>query len=1100
MTDQAGFTPAGALMVRSGEAFALPLILQNGAGENQDLLGRSFVLSFRFSRASEPFLSVAGVLADDRFSVSFMVSAENATAIYEAGLSRALQGDITEVGGTFRHSFPVTVDEGSGVPVDEPISLPNFPVTELVAMPGATIVVERGAQGYGAERRLYDAGLIDEPTVAAMDERYALAGAPFADAAAASAVEAEAQAAAALADAERATLAADRAQLADDSVQAGANAYDDIVTGRSSVAVGELFRVFQPNGSIKTYRKTGTSSQEEKSEIESRTAAEQSRDVRAQRGGAIALLTDSTGINDITGSLPTAFANVVLVNDITIMFRAPANNTGAATLMGAPLRDADNVELTAGALKFARRYIARYSTFGGAHFELVTGGVMPADVKALEIAQTTALTDKAKRLADAVTALAQAAGSYTPMIPLIDRIGGWYDFTDRFSMWQDAAKTIPVRKSGDPIGFIEDKSGNGYHFAAESDARRPTWLADIHGTPGSRFSYGSSVDTSHYLTGVKKGLTRNRGRVTTFALVAYRGRGTQSFINHSVTGTATSTRYAVGVTGVSPSNRPILQTRWNDSTSVLAYSWKVGGEFRGYTYGDLMLLEADVNYAAGKQTLYTDGTNSVEGVAAIGSTSASRDTDETASYLSHPLNRLDGDIISIVEFVGDLSPREREGIYQYFQQIAPELEIGDLQEYDPHGPTPVVFFWFNYPNIFSLGSERYAVGGVTAGGSIMVGDYQFAGDDVAITNTVMFDKLEVDDHDVPTFQRLTDGNLIAVYCRHNYDGHMYVSKTTTPGDLTSWTTPVNIASQIITDPGHNVVRSYNFLFRHTGEGNRLYLIGREGDYTIATNPSNILTGEYWTINWSDDDGVTWTHGKRLWGPMRPYTRAYSNGVDRIDFLFNDSHPNADSTNRVHHCYLKDGAFRKSDGTLICSMEDLPPLGMNLDTDPTLIFNANTSTIGNAWVWDLTYDIATARPVGTFVTYRNGYTLNEYYQARWNGSTWSYHRVCEAGLPLTPTQVVYTGGIITDPQDINVVYCSRRVDASGDISPTGVYQIFRYVTADDGLTWTGTQLTFGDKPSFRMVIAPDSRKMFWVTGDYGDHYTQYVTHVEHMAID
>ncbi|MDT7536166.1 hypothetical protein OVY48_22480 [Sphingobium sp. SA2] len=181
MTDQAGFTLSGALMVRSGEALALPLILQNGAGESQDLLGRSFVLSFRLSRASEPFLSVAGVLADDHFSVSFLVSSANAAAIYEAGRSRALRGDITEVGGTFRHSFPVTVDEGSGVPVDEPISLPNFPVTELVAMPGATIVIQRGAQGYGAERRLYDAGLIYEPTVAAMDARYALVGASGAE-------------------------------------------------------------------------------------------------------------------------------------------------------------------------------------------------------------------------------------------------------------------------------------------------------------------------------------------------------------------------------------------------------------------------------------------------------------------------------------------------------------------------------------------------------------------------------------------------------------------------------------------------------------------------------------------------------------------------------------------------------------------------------------------------------------------------------------------------------------------------------------------------------------------------------------------------------
>lgn len=246
----AGFTPTGTLVVRSGEAFALPLILQNANGETQDLLGRSFVLSFRLSRASIALIEIAGVLALDHMSAAFGVTATQATAIYEAGVARALRGEITETGGTFRYSFPVSVDEGSGVPSDEPVSLADLQVTELLAGTAAVIVRERGAQGYGAERRLYDEGYIDEPTVEAMDERYAEAGAPYVAEAAGYAADAEAakiDAESVLAETES-VLAETEAILAEteavrDAALASGNYYLSTAAGIAATVDGEFFFV-----------------------------------------------------------------------------------------------------------------------------------------------------------------------------------------------------------------------------------------------------------------------------------------------------------------------------------------------------------------------------------------------------------------------------------------------------------------------------------------------------------------------------------------------------------------------------------------------------------------------------------------------------------------------------------------------------------------------------------------------------------------------------------------------------------------------------------------------------------------------------------------
>ena len=53
--------------------------------------------------------------------------------------------------------------------------------------------------------------------------------------------------------------------------------------------------------------------------------------------------------------------------------------------------------------------------------------------------------------------------------------GGWYDPSDLSTLWQDAAGTTPVTADGDPVGKMEDKSGNGNHMTQSVLAERPTY-------------------------------------------------------------------------------------------------------------------------------------------------------------------------------------------------------------------------------------------------------------------------------------------------------------------------------------------------------------------------------------------------------------------------------------------------------------------------------------------------------------------------------------------------------------------------------------------------------------------------------------------------
>lgn len=53
--------------------------------------------------------------------------------------------------------------------------------------------------------------------------------------------------------------------------------------------------------------------------------------------------------------------------------------------------------------------------------------------------------------------------------------GVWYDPSDKSTLFQDVAGTVPVTKDGEPVALMHDKSGNGNHAVQTVSTARPAY-------------------------------------------------------------------------------------------------------------------------------------------------------------------------------------------------------------------------------------------------------------------------------------------------------------------------------------------------------------------------------------------------------------------------------------------------------------------------------------------------------------------------------------------------------------------------------------------------------------------------------------------------
>lgn len=66
-------------------------------------------------------------------------------------------------------------------------------------------------------------------------------------------------------------------------------------------------------------------------------------------------------------------------------------------------------------------------------------------------------------------------GGVAAFTPLSLSPTAWYDPSDITTLFQDSAGTTPVAASGDPVGKMLDKSGNGNHVIQATAAARPIY-------------------------------------------------------------------------------------------------------------------------------------------------------------------------------------------------------------------------------------------------------------------------------------------------------------------------------------------------------------------------------------------------------------------------------------------------------------------------------------------------------------------------------------------------------------------------------------------------------------------------------------------------
>jgi len=341
-----------------------------------------------------------------------------------------------------------------------------------------------------------------------------------------------------------------------------------------------------------------------------------------------------------------------------------------------------------------------------------------------------------------------------------------------------------------------------------------------------------------------------------------------------------------------------------------------------------------------------------------------------------------------------------------------------------------------------------------------------------------------DDHNNPALLRLPDGRLLAAYAKHNAERRTY------------WRlADVNDTDQTLAWGPEQTMRiganaTYNNLFQLSSENDRIFNFIR----ALGFNP-NIL--------YSDDAGASWT------GPFvlirsggngtRPYVKYAGNGVDRIDFLYTDAHPRDDASNNIYHLYYSAGAFRRSDGTPIRSLEELKSQPL-VPSDGTRIYDGSSET-GRGWVWDLEYDEQGA-PVAAYISSADGAEGSDlrYRYARWNSQTktWDDGQIAFAGTHLYVPENHYAGGIAIDPADPNTVYISADVDpATGRPLPSGHYQIFVGKRVAAPTSWQWTQLTSdSDVDNVRPVVPRNhgfGMCTIWLRGHYRS-YTDFETQI------
>ena len=280
------FGLTGDAQLFAGETFSVELSFLDNANSPVDLTGRSFALQI-FNKNDRTVLeSVSGtVVGGSDPYVTFSIGGDATEDLYGSAAGKPLKIEIAEllssgkdvwIAGNLRMltSAETTIPASPGTSDGSPIS--RFTISGTTRR---VVLTSRGTPGRDASHELYAAGLLGDPTVAALDARYSAAAAAQATLAASSASAASGSATAA---ATAATSAAGSATAAAGSIAAASTS----ATNAAASATASAASASSASGSASAAGTSATSA------AGSATAA--SNQATAAAGSASAAQTSAT--------------------------------------------------------------------------------------------------------------------------------------------------------------------------------------------------------------------------------------------------------------------------------------------------------------------------------------------------------------------------------------------------------------------------------------------------------------------------------------------------------------------------------------------------------------------------------------------------------------------------------------------------------------------------------------------------------------------------------------------------------------------------------------------------------------------------------------
>ena len=380
--------------------------------------------------------------------------------------------------------------------------------------------------------------------------------------------------------------------------------------------------------------------------------------------------------------------------------------------------------------------------------------------------------------------------------------------------------------------------------------------------------------------------------------------------------------------------------------------------------------------------------------------------------------------------------------------------------------------WFQDPRAVYLGGERNrtVAGWITRSGELEIGAMD---NETGEVETVRLkSNWDVDDHNTCSIFVLPDQRLMVFYARHNKRG-LFCRRSSQPGEISHWDEEVTVSNS------ERITYSHPVYLR---EECRFYVFWRGPSWkpTFATS----MDGK----DWSPPRILVQGLGKES-ASIRPYLKLYSDGHSTIHIAFTDGHPRNEEENSVYYLAYKKGAFYRSDGGLIDSIQSSPVQPENCD----LVYDGASN--GRAWLWDIGAD-SNQRPMILYTRLPKE-TEHLYHFGYWDGGQWLNRHIVRGGgwFPETRKGAVelephYSGGFALNHQNPFQLFLSREV--------AGNFEIEKWSTDDLGLSWVVQPLSSRSvgvnvRPVVPRHLPEHITSVLWMQGHY-EHYTRFQTRI------